>query len=58
MEEILNLEARLDELAQQLLTAKDARMVDFINNELDSIEEELYAIKFVNFVKSHLDDNY
>jgi hypothetical protein len=58
MEEIQNLEARVDELAKQLLIAQDARMIDIINDELDSIEEELYAIKFVNFVKMRLDQDY
>ena len=55
MEEIQNLEARIDELAKQLLTAQDARIIDIINDELDSIEEEIYAIKFVNYVKMRLE---
>lgn len=58
MEEILKLEARMDELAKQLLTAKDARLVDIINEELDSIEQELYAIKFNDSGFNEFVENY
>jgi hypothetical protein len=58
MEEILKLEARMDELAKQLLTAKDARVVDIINEELDSIEQELYAIKFSESGFNEFVENY
>lgn len=58
MEEILKLEARMDELAKQLLTAKDARVVDIINDELDSIEQELYAIKFNDSGFNEFVENY
>ena len=58
MDEILKLEARMDELAKQLLTAKDARVVDIINDELDSIEQELYAIKFNDSGFNEFVENY
>lgn len=58
MDEILNLEARMDELAEQLLTAKDARLVDIINEELDSIEQQLYAIKFDESGYNEFVENY
>lgn len=58
MDEILKLEARMDELAKQLLTAKDARVVDIINDELDSIEQELYTIKFSESGFNEFVENY
>lgn len=58
MDEILNLEARMDELAEQLLTAKDARLVDIINEELDSIEQQLYTIKFDESGYNEFVENY
>lgn len=58
MDEILNLEARMDELAKQLMTAKDARLVDIINEELDSIEQQLYAIKFDESGYNEFVENY
>lgn len=46
MDEILSLEARIDKLAKQLLFAKDAVMIEIINNKLDELNEEIKSLKF------------